>query len=116
MTGSSRITDNDHSGVQVFDGSFEMSDGEISGNRFAYAKWSGSSGWNGAGVGIVRSSFTMTGGEISGNDAPQHASMNPWGGGYGGGAAIMGSGAVFNMTGGTISENTAHGGGGGVFL
>jgi hypothetical protein len=122
MKDGSLITANNHSGVQVFNsgdisGSFTMSGGTISGNSFAYAKFSDFPGWTGAGVGIVRSSFTMTGGEISGNTAPKYTSYpDPNGGGYGGGVSISGIGAVFTMTGGTISGNTAHGGGGGVCL
>jgi uncharacterized repeat protein (TIGR02543 family) len=116
MKTGSLITDNNHSGVQVFGGgSFTMSDGEISGNRIENGRYGGgSAGWDGAGVGIngTDSAFTMTGGEISDNRAHEYYGV----GGVGGGVAVSGVDAVFTMSDGKISGNTADYSGGGVKL
>jgi hypothetical protein len=81
--------------VVGFGGTLEMTGGEISGNT---GTGTGSSG----GVYAV-GAFTMSGGRISGNR-----------GGYGGGVGMDKS--RFEMRGGTISDNLAHYGGGGVYL
>jgi hypothetical protein len=125
-------------GVNVV-GTFDMQGGEISGNT-AYANvgtaqgagvWvsgtftmSGTSkiinnslsshngsydtGVWGGGVYAVGGVFTMSGGEISGNTISiqrQNYNLTSWGGG-------VYTGGVFNMTGGTIRDNTANYGGG----
>jgi hypothetical protein len=112
-------------GVYVDGGSFEMSGGEISGNKVR-----GSNNLsNGGGVLMNDGSFMMTGGKISDNTA--HTSgggVKLWSGTFtmhggeisnntadnGGGAVSMGSNASFIMTGGKISQNEATSYGGGV--
>ncbi|MGP1428256.1 MAG: right-handed parallel beta-helix repeat-containing protein [Treponema sp.] len=67
------------------------------------AKISNESGKNGSGVFINGAEFTMSGNaEISGNSTTSS----------GGGVHIEGTGGKFNMTGGTVSGNTAVSGGG----
>ncbi|MDR0408905.1 MAG: hypothetical protein LBH18_00700, partial [Spirochaetaceae bacterium] len=102
-------------------GSFQMEDGEISGNTRP------SGGGGGVYVGIG-SSFTMQGGSITGNMAElgggvyvggSGASFTMQGGSItgnmgelGGGVYVSGSGASFTMQGGVISANRAERGGG----
>ncbi|WP_409969218.1 S-layer homology domain-containing protein [Bengtsoniella intestinalis] len=125
-------------GVYVWNGgSFTMSGGIIGDN----------SATNGAGVYVASGTFTMTGGVIGGSAANKNTATANGGGVYvnsgvtatlsggeisynesttnGGGVYVDGtnsdSKATFNMTGGTISGNTATGtdpanGGGGVFV
>ncbi len=81
-------------GLYVFDSTFEMTGGEVSGNE---ATW----GWGG-GVCVDNSStFEMTGGEVSGNQAIE----------CGGGVDVNAT-CTFKMTGGEISGNEAIWGGG----
>jgi hypothetical protein len=86
----------DGTGVYVENGALVMNGGLITGN-------------NHSGVRVVGGSFTMSGGRISGNSAD----ASEVGGGTGGGVSVSGV-SFFNMTGGTISGNTADGTGGGV--
>jgi hypothetical protein len=95
------ISNNSNSGVYSYGGlgkfnSFTMSCGTITGNTVS----------DGGGVYVctLGGSFTMAGGTISGNTA----------GGSGGGVyyGINGTGNPFTMRGGTISSNTASNGGG----
>jgi len=72
-------------GVYVYDGTFTMEGGSITGNKGA---------GNGGGV-TVSGTFTMLGGEISGNEA-----------GNGGGVSVNGN---FYLMGGSITGNTANG-------
>ena len=90
-------------GVRV-EGTFDMADGVISGNR-SYDE-AGDSG--GGGVFVYGSSgdFTMSGGEIFGNRA----------GNWGGGGVFVGGGGSFYLSSGTIEDNEASGGGGGVHV
>jgi hypothetical protein len=83
-------------GVSVFDGSFTMTGGEISGNTVT-----GSSA--GGGVFVAGGSFTMSGGSIIRNTNE-----------YNGGGGVDFGGDTFTMTGGTIAYNTAANSGGGV--
>jgi hypothetical protein len=90
-------------GVHVWEASFTMSGGSISGNR-ALGKEvvEGPGGGSGGGVMIAGNSatFTMKGGAISGNTSNR----------FGGGVNVWV--ASFTMTGGSISNNTASDGGG----
>jgi uncharacterized repeat protein (TIGR02543 family) len=89
------ISDSGSGGVSVISGSFTMSGGEISGNTSFYD----------AGVSVESGAFIMSGGKISGNTSF-----------YGGGVNVnYGS---FIMSGGEISGNTASddGSGGGVYV
>jgi hypothetical protein len=127
------------SGVSVWEGTFTMSGGEISGNT---AKQWGGGGVNvanrsGEGVVVDKGTFTMTGGKISGNTAANgggvHVSdkgtFTMSGGEISGnkaegtdkegwyiGGGVHVSDGKFNMTGGTISDNTASRRGGGVHV
>ncbi len=92
-----------HGGAVAVDviGSFTMTGGTIKGNKAGTDR-------SGGGV-YVRGTFTMGGtAKIIDNSA-----------GYGGGAAIERDnhpGGIFTMTGGTIEDNTATNGGGGVYV
>ncbi|GHV02904.1 hypothetical protein AGMMS50229_00550 [Campylobacterota bacterium] len=91
-------------GVYVYQGTFIMNGGTISGNT-AYSD-NASNGWGiggGVHVGGTSGSFTMNGGTISGNTAKGNGSD---GRGIGGGVGIYLSG-TFTMNGGTISNNNA---------
>lgn len=103
-------------GVRVNGGTFNMEDGEISGNTCRYG--------GGVAVNTAGSVFNMSGGTIKGNTATGTASAAS---GQGGGVFVTGvnatSIATFTMTGGSITENTASspsgnagGMGGGVFV
>jgi hypothetical protein len=106
-------------GVLVYDGTFTMNGGEISGNAA-----SGSSRVYGGGVCIASGTFTMSGGKISGNAASANADTDSVS--YGGGVYIAdspylaGSGFAFTMNGGEISGNTVSASyitsGGGVYI
>jgi uncharacterized repeat protein (TIGR02543 family) len=86
-------------GVYLSSGTFTMSGGEISGNT-AFDDYPG---YGGGGVYVIDGTFTMSGGEISGNTT-----------GRGGGVYL--SSGTFTMSGGTISGNTTGYGGGGVLV
>jgi hypothetical protein len=128
-TGQSRASG---AGVRVNSGTFDMSGGQVSGNKVmdgdlggggvyvaggelkisGNASISGNTanygggGVMGGGTGLI----TMTGGAISNNVADNGGADGGWG--YGGGVYMHGSG-VFNMHGGTITGNHArmHSGG-----
>ena len=131
------ITTNSLGGaVSVNGGNFNMNGGEISGNSAGL----------GGGVGLYLGTFNMSGGIISGNSANNISNSSGGDSGYGdsdtgygdgnsGSSGDSGDGggvyvrnAVFIMTGGTISDNTAKntvntttaysvsGNGGGVFI
>jgi len=112
----------DSGAVNVYNGTFNMSGGEISGNTGGGVYVNGtftmgggkiannavtSSG--GGGVYVSRyGTFNMEGGEISNNNAS-----------VGGGVNVAGMApdfGIFNMSGGKISNNTASSQGGGVFV
>lgn len=119
-------------GVSVYDGSFTMYGGNITGNKTSGSTWgsgvfvgnfggnkgsfamyggkiSGNTAPQGGGV-YVRDNFTMYGGEISGNEANYS----------GGGGVVVENDGTFTMKNGTISDNAVNGtgctyyGGGGV--
>jgi hypothetical protein len=108
-------------GVYVYNGTFIMSGGTISGNTVSDEN--NDHGYGG-GVYVASGTFTMSGGTISGNTAIGFQAGNF--GGRGGGVYMTGSSAAFTMYGGTISGNTARNGvgnnstgysrGGGVFM
>jgi hypothetical protein len=109
MKAGSLITDNISSGsltgggvTVAANGTFNMSDGTITGNKAVYG---------GSGVYVNGGIFNMSGGTISGNEAPNSGTN-----GSGGGVRVFGG--TFNMSDGTISGNEAHGefGGGGVIV
>jgi hypothetical protein len=89
-------TDGNGGGVYMNYGTFTMSVGIISGNKAD----------NGSGVYLLNGGkFNMDSGEITDNDATS-------GNGSGGGVCMVGSGAEFTMSDGTISKNKAKNGGG----
>jgi len=93
MRTGSAITGNTDGGVNVYNGTFEMSGGTISTNT----------AFDGGGVfNDNYGTFIMTGGIISGNTANR----------MGGGVCVWRS--TFTMRGGTIAGNTAHESGGGL--
>jgi len=96
---------------------FEMTGGTISGNTST----------KGGGAIMSSGTITLTGGTISGNESPEGggilnygtlnmsgsaAIINNEGTRFGGGVSNLGSNALFRMTGGVISGNTAMVGGG----
>ena len=87
------------SGVTVFDGTFHMEGGSITGNN------AGLSG--GGGVWMGGGEFNMRGGSITGNTAT--ASLHA---GTGNGGGVFVGGGTFNMSGGSITGNTTTGNGG----
>ena len=91
------------SGVTVFDGTFHMEGGSITGNN------AGLSG--GGGVWMGGGEFNMRGGSITGNTAT--ASLHA---GTGNGGGVFVGGGTFNMSGGSITGNTTTGNGGGVYV
>ena len=117
------------SGVEVSNGTFTMSGGEISDNTasregggvnvsnegtftMSGGEISGNTASSGGGVEVYEGTFTMTGGKITGNTAE----ADSW---AGGGGVSVGDNATFTMRGGEISGNTAKSnsdsaGGGGV--
>jgi uncharacterized repeat protein (TIGR02543 family) len=102
MNRGAKITGNSayRGGVSVFNGTFTMNGGTISGN-------SASSDDGGGGVFVFNGTFTMNGGTISGNSASSR--------GVGGGVFV--SNGTFTMNGGTISGNSVDTfGGGGVYV
>ncbi len=78
-------------GVEIYDGSFTLNDGNVSGN----------SGLSSCGVRIISGNFTMNGGNISNNTT------------FGG---VYVDGGTFTMNGGAITDNTAAFDGGGVYV
>ena len=90
-------------GVTVFDGTFHMEGGSITGNN------AGLSG--GGGVWMGGGEFNMRGGSITGNTAT--ASLHA---GTGNGGGVFVGGGTFNMSGGSITGNTTTGNGGGVYV
>jgi hypothetical protein len=93
MNNGVTITGNPGGGVRMYNGTFEMNGGTISGNGPTS---------EGGGVWTYYCTFIMTGGTISGNTASQ-----------GGGVYVIGT---ISIRGGTISGNTAREYGGGVYL
>jgi hypothetical protein len=114
MEAGSKITGNEHSGVQVSgNGNFTMKGGEISGN-FILSHYEDEGKWFGAGVSLSDSAeFTMEGGKISRNEAKK-GQVGVGDGGGGGGVGVYAS-ATFNLEGGEVSDNKA-GVGGGVYM
>jgi uncharacterized repeat protein (TIGR02543 family) len=102
ISGNTASSDSRGGGVYV-NGTFEMSGGEISGNK---ASGSNSSSLGG-GVYVNIGTFEMSGGKISGNTASSSSS-------YGGGVYVYAG--TFEMSDGEISGNKASGGGGGVYV
>jgi uncharacterized protein YjdB len=112
-------------GVYIYNGTFTMTGGEISGNAVG-------TNYAGGGVYVTNGTFKMTGGEISGNTASSsgggvyvYGNFEMTGGkissntvGATGGGVLVNINSTFKMTGGTISGNTAGAGGagGGVFI
>ena len=86
-------------GVTVFDGTFIMEGGSITGNNV------GASG--GGGVWLLSGEFNMRGGSITGNTATASSHA-----GTGNGGGVFVGGGTFNMSGGSITDNTAANGGG----
>jgi hypothetical protein len=84
-------------GVAVYEGSFVMQDGSVSGNS-AFSDTG-----TGGGVFVIRGSFELSGGKISGNVANNS-----------GGGVNANHGSVFAMSGGEIAGNRAVYGGAGV--
>ena len=109
------LKDSIYSAVGVYDGTFTMEGGEISGNpggvfvegdNGIFTMYGGEISGNGVGVLVEGDNgiFTMYGGEISYNTAD-----------YGGGGVFLyGENSVFTMYGGEISHNTTNSSGGGV--
>jgi uncharacterized membrane protein len=120
MKTGSKITGNEHSGVQVFgNGKFTMEDGEISGN-FILSHYEAEGKWFGAGVSLSdNAEFTMKGGNISGNEAKKGQvgvgdDVGVDGVGAGGGVGVY-ERAKFYLEGGEVLDNKA-GVGGGVYM
>jgi hypothetical protein len=86
-------------GVNVYDGTFSMSGGAVSGNT-------SSSFSSGGGVYVSGGTVSMSGGEVCGNTSSSS---------YGGGVYVSSSG-TFSMSGGVVSGNTAVSSGGGVYV
>ena len=94
---TSSVTDSEGGGVCVYGtygGTFEMNDGEISGNSAYY----------GGGVSVHTGTFTLNGGTIKENKSTKN-----------GGGIYIWSSATFTMNGGTVSGNTATSSGGGIY-
>jgi hypothetical protein len=100
---SSYPDSNDGGGVYVYNGTFTMNGGEISGNTAFINGFSSSSSISscGGGVYVESGTFTMNDGVISGNTASASA---VYARSYGGGVYVNG---IFTMNGGEISGNTA---------
>lgn len=117
-------------GVSVFNGSFTMYGGNITGNKTSGSAWGGGV-YVGNFGGRDKGSFTMYGGKISGNTAPQgggvyvYDNFTMYGGeisgneaNYSGGGVVVENGGTFTMKNGAISNNkvasgyTYYGGGG----
>ena len=114
----------DGGGLVVAGGTMTMNDGKIKNNTAP----------NGGGVNVRIATFTMTGGEISDNTATNiGGGIYAWGSGTvtisgtalingntatnnNGGGIYINSDKIFNMTGGTISNNTATNNGGGIYV
>ena len=97
ITGNTRVTNGGGGGVNVWQATFIMEGGEISGNTAI-----SSTRVEGGGVGVWNATFIMIGGAISGNTAISSTEDS-----MGGGVCVNES--VFIMEGGTISGNTATG-------
>ena len=116
-------------GVSVYNGSFTMYGGNITGNKTSDSTWG--SGVFVSNFGGNKGSFTMYGGKISGNTAPQgggvcvYDNFTMYGGeisgneaNYSGGGVVVENGGTFTMKNGAISDNkvasgyTYYGGGG----
>jgi hypothetical protein len=92
-------------GVAVYESTFTMSGGAITGNSVI-----NNGGWaRGGGVSLENSMFTMSGGAITDNTATSER------GAFGGGVYIENA-STFTMSGGTISGNTVSQAGGGVYF
>lgn len=105
---SGTITKNRTSGLLVrgSKSSFTMNGGKIIANKVIYDDSTGNVG-SGGGIEIVNAgAFTMNGGEITDNIVEGEA------GARGGGVYVWTEDAIFNMTGGSIENNTAPDGGG----
>jgi len=104
-----------HGGGVYNGGSFTMSGGNISNNTTTNSLVSNGSSYGG---GVYNGgSFTMSGGIISNNSCGSDPKASGTGSDYaaityglGGGVYVGGSSSSFNMTGGTISDNSARGG------
>ena len=90
-------------GVTVFDGTFIMEGGSITGNNVGVS--------GGGGVWLLSGEFNMRGGSITGNTATASSHA-----GTGNGGGVYVGGGTFNMSGGSITGNTTTGNGGGVFV
>ena len=110
-------------GVSVYNGSFTMYGGNITGNKTSDSTWG--SGVFVGNFGGNKGSFTMYGGKISGNTAPQGGGVyvrdnfTMYGGeisgneaNYSGGGVVVENGGTFTMKNGTISDNAVNGTGG----
>lgn len=126
LSGSALISNNNaRLGGGIYNsGSFTMSGGNIKGNH--------SGGAGGGVLNYTRGTFTMTGGLISGNDTERSgAGVCNWEGQfimsdnavisdnlstdeYGGGGGVFNFNGTFTMNGGSINNNKASKGGGGV--
>jgi hypothetical protein len=110
IMGNTAIDDNNARAGGVWVGEkavFTMSGGIISGNSAS----SKTGGAYGGGVVAFGSTFIMTNGTIAGNSS----AGKTWNSSIGGGVRAM-QGAVFTMSGGTITGNTTSEGGGGVLV
>lgn len=90
-------------GVTVFDGTFIMEGGSITGNNVGVS--------GGGGVWLLSGEFNMRGGIITGNTATASSHV-----GTGNGGGVFVGDGTFNMSGGSITGNTTTGNGGGVFV
>ena len=110
-------------GVSVYNGSFTMYGGNITGNKTSDSTWG--SGVFVGNFGGNKGSFAMYGGKISGNTAPQgggvcvYDNFTMYGGeisgneaNYSGGGVVVENGGTFTMKNGTISDNAVNGTGG----
>ena len=86
-------------GVTVFDGTFIMEGGSITGNNVGVS--------GGGGVWLLSGEFNMRGGSITGNTATASSHA-----GTGNGGGVFVGDGTFNMSGGSITGNTAANGGG----
>ena len=99
-------------GVCIQGGTFTLNEDAVIGGTSAADANKSTDGINGSGGGVYlgSGSFIMNGGSISYNES------NIDTGNAGGGIYVVGSGSIFTMKGGTISDNTAEANGKGVYV
>ena len=112
------LQNNNHTGVDTE--SYTAAGGAVYGRNNATinmsgGKITGNTSWMGGGIQLYASKLTMSGGEITGNRVIYGGRASSPDSIVGGGVAVL-LDSTFNLSGGTISNNSAPNGGGGIAL